>query len=106
MNSPTLLRLVGWVVYTTFREAMATRLFAATSLVSGICILFCLTMRVAGEPPLPVEAGETAMRLPVEEVQRIGRDKAEGMDVASSEVSFLFGAIRLPYRHYTEDAVI
>ncbi len=106
MNSPTLLRLVGWVVYTTFREAMATRLFAATSLVSGICILFCLTMRVSGEPPLPVEAGETPMRLPLEEIQRVGRDKAVGMDVAYSQVSFLFGTVRLPYRHYTEDAVI
>jgi ABC-type transport system involved in multi-copper enzyme maturation permease subunit len=106
MNSPTLLRLIGWVVYTTFREAMATRLFAATSLVSGICILFCLSMRVSGELPLPVDPGETRMRLPLEEAQRIGSARAEGMDVASSEVSFLFGAIRVHYRHYTEDAVV
>jgi ABC-type transport system involved in multi-copper enzyme maturation permease subunit len=85
---------------------MATRLFAATSLVSGICILFCLSMRVVGEPPLPVDPGETRMRLPLGEAQRIGSARAEGMDVASSEVRFLFGAIRVPYRHYTEDAVI
>jgi ABC-2 family transporter protein len=105
MNSPTLLRLVGWVVYTTFREAMATRLFAATSLVSGVCILFCLSMRVSGEPPLPVDPGETRMRLPMEEARRIGSARAEGMDVASSEVSFLFGAIRVSYGHYSDDAV-
>jgi hypothetical protein len=85
---------------------MATRLFAASSLVSGICILFCLSMRVSGEPPLPVDPGETRMRLPLEEAQRIGSARAEGMDIASSEVSFLFGAIRVPYRHYTEDAVV
>jgi hypothetical protein len=106
MNSPTLLRLIGWVVYTTFREAMASRLFAATSLVTAVCIVFCLSIRVSGEPPLPCEPGEARMRLPLEEVQRIGRANAEGMDVASSQISFLFGAVRVPYRHYTEDAVV
>jgi len=27
--------------------------------------VFCLSIRVSGEPPLPVDAGETRMRLPV-----------------------------------------
>ncbi|HWG46144.1 MAG TPA: hypothetical protein VN688_25510 [Gemmataceae bacterium] len=105
MNSPTLLRLIGWVVYTTFREAMASRLFAATSLVTGLCIVFCLSIRVTGEPPLPLEPGEVRMRLPAEEYQRLGPKGAEGMDSASSQISFLFGTVRVPYRHYTEDAV-
>jgi hypothetical protein len=106
MNSPTLLRLVGWVVYTTFREALASRLFAATSLVTGVCIVLCLSIRVSGEPPLPLDPGEPKMRLPLEEVERIGRANAEGVDVASSQISFLFGAVRVHYRHYSEDAVI
>jgi hypothetical protein len=101
-----LLRLIGWMVYATFREALASRLFAATSLVTGLCIVWCLSMRVAGPAPLPVEPGEAAMRLPLEEAQRLGSARAEGMDVASSQVSFLFGAIRVHYRHYTEDAVV
>ncbi|MGH7227166.1 MAG: ABC transporter permease, partial [Gemmataceae bacterium] len=105
MNSPTLLRLIGWVVYATFREALASRLFAATALVAGVCIVFCLSMRVEGEQPLPVAVGEARMRLPVEEIQRIGRSNAQGMDTAYSEVRFLFGAVRIPYRHYGEDAV-
>jgi hypothetical protein len=105
MNSPTLIRLIGWVVYATFREALASRLFAATALVTGVCIAFCLSMRVSGEPILPVDPGEARMRLPLEEIQRIGRDKAEGVDVAYSEVRFLFGLVRVPYRHYPDDAV-
>ncbi|HTU21017.1 MAG TPA: ABC transporter permease subunit [Gemmataceae bacterium] len=105
MSSPTLLRLIGWVVYATFREALASRLFAATALVAGVCIVFCLSMRVEGEKPLPVAPGETRMRLPLEEIQRIGRSNATGMDVASSQVRFLFGAVRIHYRHYGEDAV-
>jgi hypothetical protein len=106
MNSPSLLRLIGWVVYATFREALASRLFAATTLVAGVAIVFCLSMRVSGEPPLPVEPGEARMRLPLEEVQRLGSARTEGVDVAASEVRFLFGAIRIPYRHYPEDAVM
>jgi hypothetical protein len=106
MNSPTLLRLIGWVVYTTFREALASRLFAAATLVTGVGVVFCLSIRVAGEPPLPCDPGEARMRLPLEEVQRIGQANAEGMDVASSQISLLFGAVRIHYRHYTEDAVI
>jgi hypothetical protein len=106
MDSPTLLRLVGWVVYATFREALASRLFAATALVAGVAIVFCLSMRVEGEPPLPVEQGEARMRLPLEEAQRIGSARAEGLDVASCEVRFLCGAIRVPYRHYPDDAVL
>jgi ABC-type transport system involved in multi-copper enzyme maturation permease subunit len=105
MNSPTLLRLIGWVVYTTFREALASRLFLVSALFSGICLLLCLSMRVSAPPPLPFDPGETAMRLPLEEVQRLG-PQAQGMDVASSQVSFLFGTVRLHYRHYPEDAVI
>ena len=66
MNSPTLIRLIGWVVYATFREALASRLFAATSLVAGVAIVFCLSMRVSGEPILPVDPGEARMRLPLE----------------------------------------
>ena len=105
MNSPTLLRLIGWVVYATFREALASRLFAATALVAGVCIVFCLSMRVEGEQPLPVAAGETRMRLPLEEAQRLGPARSKGLDVASSQVRFLFGAVRIHYRHYVEDAV-
>jgi hypothetical protein len=106
MRSPDLVRLIGWVVYTTFREALASRLFAVTALVTGVCIVFCLSMRVQGEAPLPVAPGEMQMRLPLEEAQRLGSRQTEGMDVAFSEVSFLFGAVRVPYRHYPEDAVL
>ena len=106
MDSPTLVRLIGWVVYATFREALASRLLAATALVAGVCIVFCLSMRVEGEPPLPVEPGEARMRLPLEEARRLGSPRAEGMDVASCQVRFLFGAIRVHYRHYPEDAVM
>lgn len=105
MSCPTLLRLIGWVVYAAFREALASRLFAATTLAAAVCIAFCLSMRVEGEPPLPCEKGEARMRLPLEEARRLGSARAEGMDVAASEVRFLFGAIRIQYRHYAEDAV-
>ncbi len=62
-------------------------------------------MSPASRPCRAIPA-KRALRLPLEEVQRIGRAKAEGMDVASSQIGFLFGAVRVHYRHYTEDAVV
>lgn len=106
MNSPTLIRLIGWTVYASFREALASRLFAVTALAAGVCIAFCLSMSVSGTPILPVEPGETRMRLPSQEVQRLGMGKAEGVDIVQSEIRFLFGAIRIRHQNYPEDAVL
>jgi hypothetical protein len=105
MNSPTAIRIVRWLVYVTFRQALASRLFWVMAGVSGLCVLLCLSVRVTGEPPLPTDPGEARYRLPREEMARLGPGKADGVDPASSELTVLFGAVRVHYRHYGEDAV-
>jgi ABC-type transport system involved in multi-copper enzyme maturation permease subunit len=105
MNSPTAILIVRWLVYVTFRQALASRLFWVTAGVSGLCILLCLSVRVTGAPPLPTEPWEARYRLPREEVARLGPGKADGVDPASSELKVLFGAVRVQYRHYGEDAI-
>ena len=106
MNSPTALLMVRWMVSLTFREALASKLFWVTTGFSGLCILLCLSVRVDGPAPLPLERGEVRMRLPAEDYNRLGaKARAEGLDPASSELSILFGAFRVRYRHYPEDAV-
>jgi ABC-type transport system involved in multi-copper enzyme maturation permease subunit len=105
MNSPTALLIVRWFVGVTFRQALASRLFWVMSAISGLCILLCLSVRVHGDPPLPTDPGEARYRLPKEEYDRLGPAKADGSDPASSELTLLFGAFRVSYRHYFEDAV-
>jgi hypothetical protein len=104
MNSPTAIRIVRWLVYVTFRQALASRLFQVTAGVSGLCILLCLSVRVTGEPPLPTDPGEVRMRLPEEEARHVGA-RVHGLDVARSDLTVLFGAVRVRYRQYPEDAV-
>jgi ABC-type transport system involved in multi-copper enzyme maturation permease subunit len=105
MDSPTALWMTRWMVALTFREALASRLFWVTSLVTAICVLLCLSVRVVGPAPLPVEPGEARLRLPLEDYQRRPDARAQGIDPAASEVSILFGAVRIQYRHYSDDAV-
>lgn len=105
MDAPTTVSLVRWMASLTLREALASRLFWVTSFVSGACVLLCLSISVQGEPPLPLEQGERRLRLPLEEYQRIPGARAEGVDPASCEMTVLFGAFRVHYRHYPEDAV-
>jgi ABC-type transport system involved in multi-copper enzyme maturation permease subunit len=105
MDSPTALLMTRWMVTLTFREALASRLFWVTSLVTVMCIALCLSVRVTGPEPLPLEPGEPRLRLPTEEYGRIPGARSEGVDLASSEMTVLFGAFRIHYRHYAEDGV-
>jgi ABC-type transport system involved in multi-copper enzyme maturation permease subunit len=104
MNSPAALRIVRWLVYDTFRQALASRLFWAVSGLTVLCVVFCLGVRVSGPGPLPLGPGEPRMRVPAELAEG-GRARQEGVDVARSELSLLFGAVRIEYRHYGDDAV-
>lgn len=89
----------------TFREALASRLFWATSLLTGLCVVLCLSVRVYAPPPLPTDPGEARLRLPLEEYRRHPSARAEGIDPAGSDVTLLFGAFRIQYRHDVENAV-
>jgi ABC-type transport system involved in multi-copper enzyme maturation permease subunit len=104
MNSPTAVLIVRWLVYDTFRQALASRLFWVVSGLTALCVVFCLGIRVRGGGELPLERGEVRMRLPA--VLPESRDAAkEGFDNPRGELSLLFGAIRLPYNHYRDNAV-
>jgi ABC-type transport system involved in multi-copper enzyme maturation permease subunit len=105
MDSPTALVIIRWMVSLTFRQALASRLFWAVSAVTVLAIVLCLSVRVHGPPPLPVEDGEVRLRLPAEEFDRISNAQKEGVDSARSELRILFGTVRVSYRHYPDDAV-
>jgi hypothetical protein len=105
MDSPTAVSIARWMAALTFREALASRLFAVLSLLTGLCVALCLSVRVIGPEPLPTEPGEARLRLPLEDYRRHPKARAEGIDPAGSEMTVLFGAFRIQYRHYAENAV-
>lgn len=104
MNLPAALLVIRWLVWDTFRQSLASRIFWVMLAVSGICIAFCLSTSTTDLPTKP--RGETAERVPADDPATKGLDpRRVGVDRIKGEVTFLFGAVRVPWQQYREDAV-
>jgi ABC-type transport system involved in multi-copper enzyme maturation permease subunit len=105
MNLPAALLVIRWLVWDTFRQALASRIFWVMLFVSVICIAFCATTSTAGLPLKPV--AEKPERIPVEDAKKVSDFELSksGVDVIQGEVQFLFGAVRVPWGTYRDDAV-
>ncbi len=57
MNLPTALVTVRWMVWDTFRQSLASRLFWVLLAVTAVCVIVCLSVSVQGGPP-PAQPGE------------------------------------------------
>lgn len=105
MNLPAALLAIRWLIWDTVRQSLATRIFWVMLFVSGLAILFCASMDTVDLPTRPVN--EAAERLPVTALGGQSKEVAEtyGVDVIEGNVTFLFGAVRVPWNTYREDAV-
>ena len=103
MNAPAAFLAIRWLVWDTFRQAQASAIFWAMLAVSGVCILFCATASTVDLPLRPVnEVGE---RIPAQEGIDPEKARSEGLDKINGEVRFLFGAVRVPWSTYRDDAI-
>ena len=97
MNLPALLFAFRWLVRDTYRQARSSGVIAAALVATGVCALFCLSVAVKGDPPaIPGESGEDKQILPASEAAKFSRRELEGVDVPGGEMTFLFGAFRVP----------
>lgn len=105
MNLPAALLVIRLLVWDTFRQSLATRIFWVMLLVSGIAVAFCLSVGTVDLPTRPT--GEPGERLPASEVSKTASLQPEsvGVDIIHGQVTFLFGAVRVPWRQYHDDAV-
>jgi len=97
MNAPAAFLAIRWLVWDTFRQAQASAVFWLMLSVSLLCFLFCLTTATVDLPLRPTD--EAAERLP--NLQ----GAVPGVDVIQGELQFLFGAVRVPWQKYRDDAV-
>jgi hypothetical protein len=89
MKSPPLaLFTIRCLVWETFRQSMAARTFWLLLTVSGVCILFCLSVSVEGH----------AAYRPPDDNELVGaNDEAfTGANPGDGRLSLAFGAVRLP----------
>jgi hypothetical protein len=105
MNLPAALLVARRLVRDTFSQSLASGIFWLMLFVSAVSILFCLSVGTAGLPPRPTEA--PAERITPAEARKLSefeRSKS-GVDVIEGQVTFLFGAVRVPWHAYRDDAV-
>src|SRR4051812_45841917 len=103
MNLPAAFLAVHWLIRDTFRQALASRIFWVMLFVTGVCVVFCLGV---GTTNLPTDVAE---RVPSSDGkwQRLSpfeREKS-GVDTIDGELTFLFGASRVPWNLPRESAV-
>jgi ABC-type transport system involved in multi-copper enzyme maturation permease subunit len=110
MNLPAALLTIGWLVWDTLRQSLASKLFWAMMGVSAVCILFCVSVQVTDKPTLPVAPGEAKFGLPPDdpEVKKLGGPegvRSEGVDILGGELTLGFGAFKVPTKRGKEDSV-
>jgi len=103
MNAPAALLAVRWLVWDTFRQAQASAIFWAMLVVSGLCIALCATVSTPGLPLTP--AGETPWRVPVGDKADPKKAEARDVEEVDGEIRLLFGAVKVKWYKYREDAV-
>jgi hypothetical protein len=105
MTPPAWLLTIRWLIWDTYRQSRVSGVFWVMLFVSGLCTLGCLSISYHDLPLKPV--GEIAERLPGAEADKYSETvrKNSGVDFIEGEMHILFGAVRVPWARYREDAV-
>jgi ABC-type transport system involved in multi-copper enzyme maturation permease subunit len=106
MSLPAVVFAVRWLALDTFRQARSAGLTAAALLVTAVCTAFCLSVAVHGDaPPIPTQPWEDRSLLPRSEAGKHRPADLEGIEVPAGEMTFLFGAFRVPLARNRTDQV-
>ena len=103
MTLPAALFAVRWLIRDTFRQARASGIFWLMLAVTGICVAVCLSAGTVNLPPRE----EHSERIPAADPRNPPPEKLKntGVDVIDGQLTLAFGAIRIPWNRYREDAV-
>ena len=104
MSLPYRMRVWGWLIRDTFRQAFASYLFALMFGVSTLCILVCLSVTTEGVATIH-RPGEQSEFLPRSEVADAKEAKLHGVDLVRGELRIAFGAMSVPIGRDTYDAI-
>lgn len=100
---PAAIRTVRWMVRDTFRQAAASRLLAVMLGLTGLCVVFCLGVAVAGPEERVKHPDELPLYVPKSQADE--KVKEEGITVPTGEVSLGFGLCRFEVTKTRADSV-
>ncbi len=81
MNLPAAIQTVRWMVWDTFRQAVASRLLWVTSAVTVVCALVCFSVQVSGDEQRFMTDEEVRAALKPEDVRRLGLEELVRIEV-------------------------
>jgi hypothetical protein len=98
VNLPTAILTVRWLVYDTFRQSLASRLFWVMLVASGVCIAVCFSVGIEGGLA-PKTTDEPREYLPPSEAAREAARAKPGvpqdqLDVTGGKLTLGFGLIK------------
>jgi ABC-type transport system involved in multi-copper enzyme maturation permease subunit len=104
MTLSAAMNVLRWLVWDTFRQALAGRIFWVMLTISAVAVLFCASVGVRGG---------NVERLPNEITEFIPRDsqidpevkKRSGVFEVEGDLTLAFGAIRVPHARASDDSV-
>jgi hypothetical protein len=103
MSVPMAIGTIRWMVWDTYRQSISSHLIWLISGIHIISIVLCLSVAVAADEATPEHPFQLPLYLPAGVDTDAAR--AEGIRIASGEMSLGFGLIRFPLRKSTADAV-
>jgi len=105
MTGSQFLQIMKCFTGESLRQAVASYLFPLLLFYSAMIISLAATVRFSNIPE--ASSYEIAQRAPVEEAARVGKDELEksGIPLIQGEIRLLFGAVKIPWVKFRENAV-
>ncbi len=105
--NPLVLRTVRGMIWDTFRQSLASKLFWGMLAITGIAMLVCFSLTLSADATKPNDPHDATGYLPRGEVKNVGEErvKADGVPVIGGEISLGFGLVNIPLGRHRDDTV-
>ncbi len=104
MSLPAAINVLRWLVWDTFCQSLASRIFWVMLCVSLIAILFCASVGVTGGV-IEADPGEKPEFIHKDMVTDIEAAKKSGVNFIEGDMTLGFGAVHVPHARGAEDSI-
>jgi ABC-type transport system involved in multi-copper enzyme maturation permease subunit len=104
MTLPAAINVLRWLVWDTFCQSLASRIFWVMLCVSVLAIVFCLGVGVTGGK-VEADPGEKPEFIRKEMVTDIEMARKSGVNFIEGDLTLGFGMVRVPHARSAEDSI-
>lgn len=104
MNLSAAINVLRWLIWDTFCQSLASRIFWVMLVVSMIAMLFCFSVAVTGGK-VEADPGQKPEFIHKEMVTDVEAATKTGVNFIEGEVTLGFGTVRVPHARGAEDSI-